>query len=625
MTNLKKLTKYFFILFVLSATNTIAQPSDDPADMNPNPFACNPTNNLCNYIKNNSFLKTCPNPADPYNTNENHPFWNCIAFWTYSHGTAQINKFLPQYASGVNHASMRANRTLLNGNTVSQGEGIAIGIKKLTANSVFKLSFKKRYQSPAAAYSPNLDNYYFVLLTCATFNSLRIYEENYTIPNIPTSGAQVIYVESNTTNTSWQTVEQYFTPNATYDVLWIFPKHNTGQNIEAWLEITQPEIIKTGSCETTAPPCSLSISPKGPIDYYYVGGEIPPIGVKLNSNLSSGNQWYKDGAIIPNATQQILTVIDPGNYSVKNGTCISNIVTVQTTPYSPPPGSSIGNFFLPVQSSAYYCFNSTESIKQFNLGPSATYTWNTNPNSMAFHYIDIIPSSYNIHSPNASVTIANLAPSGIVSAGENIAQGVADLNGQQKVLDYHFGLSPGPLSTMELCRNTTYNFFSDYYYNPFRLPGTTGFDSEFYDFGPNGTIVSPAIYSGQHSVTIPGNNPLSGPLQVVFTDNAYFSRYFYYSWGGCFKADIPVQIVCGRSSNEIALYPNPASDRININSEEIINSIEISGIMDPARKVQKFVNNKSAVINITGLAPGVYNCMIITNKGRYPKKLIIKR
>ncbi|HEX8037765.1 MAG TPA: T9SS type A sorting domain-containing protein, partial [Chryseosolibacter sp.] len=40
-------------------------------------------------------------------------------------------------------------------------------------------------------------------------------------------------------------------------------------------------------------------------------------GTTLSSNVQSGNQWYKDGEMIPNATDKILDVAESGTYSVE--------------------------------------------------------------------------------------------------------------------------------------------------------------------------------------------------------------------------------------------------------------------------------------------------------------------
>lgn len=364
------------------------------------------------------------------------------------------------------------------------------------------------------------------------------------------------------------------------------------------------------------------VTPGGPIDYYYMWEQGPMIGVKLSSNSLTGNQWYKNGVILPYETQQIITVHQPGNYTVMINGCSSNPVVVNTHPYG-PPNLPFSEHIMPVQSPGYYCFNSTDIIKQFDLGPSANYTWNTNPFGSSNPAIQIDPLSYNIHSPNASVIIGNFA-----NTNDPFVQATADLNGIQKVLDYFIVLSPNTELPAPRCRNTNYSVYANWNSSPWTLPGGTKFDYENYDFGANGVIVAPPVYAGLHQVTIPGNNPMSEPLQVRFSDNSYMKYHFYYSWGGCYKRDIPIQIVCGRSEDNItniAIYPNPATDKITLTSTDAINLIEISDLMNPTLKTIKTKGTKSITINVFDLKPGVYNCKIITDKGIENRKIIIRR
>jgi hypothetical protein len=71
--------------------------------------------------------------------------------------------------------------------------------------------------------------------------------------------------------------------------------------------------------------------------------------VTLTSSTATGNQWYKDGTIIPGATNQTYTASQSGNYTVKitSNSCVSNasaatVVTVNTIP-AQPTITQVGN------------------------------------------------------------------------------------------------------------------------------------------------------------------------------------------------------------------------------------------------------------------------------------------
>jgi hypothetical protein len=73
--------------------------------------------------------------------------------------------------------------------------------------------------------------------------------------------------------------------------------------------------------------------------------------------------------------------------------------------------------------------------------------------------------------------------------------------------------------------------------------------------------------------------------------------------------------------NSITLYPNPASESINISSENIIKYLEIYNPL--GQKVYQIeVNNKSKSININSLPKGIYIIGVNTEKGYINKKLI---
>ncbi|HQW83645.1 MAG TPA: T9SS type A sorting domain-containing protein [Ferruginibacter sp.] len=367
------------------------------------------------------------------------------------------------------------------------------------------------------------------------------------------------------------------------------------------------------------------INPIGPIDYYYFW-ESEWIGKQLTSSATSGNQWYRNNVAIPNAVTSTYNAKEAGNYYVKVETCTSNIVSIIGHPYyeSPP---QFGQHIIPVaQSPGYYCLNTSGPIKLFNLGSSANYTWNTNPYPWIPSSLTINPSTYNIHSPNASLTVGNIG-------GTFDIQGTANLSGEEKILDYHLLLTPQTTGeSRTVCANSINYFGAPAYYGT--LPGSTGFTYETYDFGPNGTIVSPALYAGFQVVTIPGNSPLSNNFGVQFSGNSYFKFDANYFWGGCYSEtpwNITVLTGCFDGGNNslkqspTTIYPNPATDQLSFISSDAIKEVEIFSVFNNLIFKIKGNNSKTLTSNIANLPPGLYNCRITTIKNVENQKLIIKR
>lgn len=80
------------------------------------------------------------------------------------------------------------------------------------------------------------------------------------------------------------------------------------------------------------------------------------------------------------------------------------------------------------------------------------------------------------------------------------------------------------------------------------------------------------------------------------------------------------------ASNEIIVYSNPKSETITIHSTDTINSITVYSI--DGRFIGKFTNpltNNQYTIPVNQLAVGIYNLIINTNQGNYPKKIIVRR
>jgi Secretion system C-terminal sorting domain len=388
---------------------------------------------------------------------------------------------------------------------------------------------------------------------------------------------------------------------------------------------------------TVCPPCPV-ITPSGPIDYYTpVDGA--PNGRLLSSNITTGNQWYFNNVAIPNANAQTYNIKNQwgytpgGDYYAMNNGCKSNIVHVDFKHYGygrygEENLNRLGAKIHPIQTSNYYCFNSTNNlIRQFDLGPSAYYVWNFPVTPIGgVPNITLTPGSYNPNSNQAQVNIG-----GSLGTIMPYVQGIANLNGREIIIDYYHILSHSIyISTnQQVCANAGQTITNFAISSLKTIPGGSGFDWEEYDFGPTGTIFS-GPGAGQRSVIIPGRSTPQA-LTVKFTGNSFVQKRFYYNWGGCYEEKYNVTLYNGcfagqvSGSLDVNIFPNPATNQLTITSTQSISYIEISNLMTPTLKKIKVNGTKSTTIDVLDLSPGVYNCKITTNKGVENQKLIIKR
>jgi hypothetical protein len=190
----------------------------------------------CNLLfVNNQFTVS---PGKPMLTN---PFPTMVQGWTSSHGTPQVNALGAPAASlqlpaGTNYASMWAS----GGN----GEGIVGNIPDAYPNGLnvgqpFILSFYRRVLADPRNPTPQLDRIRIVLLNCNDTLQFPGNAGNLT-PPIP-STAQVIYCE-NDAHIGVDRVVVQFTPNAQYNLIWIFPDQVSTPG-QAWLDIAFPQIF----------------------------------------------------------------------------------------------------------------------------------------------------------------------------------------------------------------------------------------------------------------------------------------------------------------------------------------------------------------------------------------------
>jgi len=78
-----------------------------------------------------------------------------------------------------------------------------------------------------------------------------------------------------------------------------------------------------------------------------------------------------------------------------------------------------------------------------------------------------------------------------------------------------------------------------------------------------------------------------------------------------------------RPEGTIMMYPNPATDQLNIKAEEVISSVSIYDISGSLVLSEK-CNNQNISISISQMASGIYIINIETKNNISRKKLIIR-
>ena len=72
------------------------------------------------------------------------------------------------------------------------------------------------------------------------------------------------------------------------------------------------------------------------------------------------------------------------------------------------------------------------------------------------------------------------------------------------------------------------------------------------------------------------------------------------------------------------IYPNPTKELINIESTELINSVEIVNIIGQSVMSINSIQKNEKSIDVSSLVPGVYNVVISTAKGNTIKRMVIE-
>lgn len=145
-----------------------------------------------------------------------------------------------------------------------------------------------------------------------------------------------------------------------------------------------------------------------------------------------------------------------------------------------------------------------------------------------------------------------------------------------------------------------------------------------------------------------GNGAIGTAIFVITTDNINgkdLSYYTSHTWisdiTAIDRAGNSIDINAGRDSaaigyeitgiNDIAwadkinLYPNPASNTLNINSPQVIvNTVAITNVLGEQLMLTNVSANKAS-INIEILQPGIYFTELNTDKGTFTKRLFVTR
>lgn len=137
----------------------------------------------------------------------------------------------------------------------------------------------------------------------------------------------------------------------------------------------------------------------------------------------------------------------------------------------------------------------------------------------------------------------------------------------------------------------------------------------------NGTIIfdSGTTYNNEFEISLPSNYVIDNCEIIAFIQRRSTGEIQQAN-----KIDLPLSTnIQNNTVKDITIYPNPANDIININSENQIQSIEILNISGQVVNYENISSNK-AEININNLSSGVYFVKIYTENSISTQKLIIE-
>ena len=291
---------------------------------------------------------------------------------------------------------------------------------------------------------------------------------------------------------------------------------------------------------------------------------------------------------------------------------------------------SIGND-LPTS----YLWTNGDTLQTFNASTSATYTVTvvnsigctstSEPIEIVENPNPIVTSGPDMYSStcNPTYVISGGSPVGGYYSGTGIQNGIfntsvgtgtynvkyfyTDSNGCIGSATTHMTVVPAPVSTL----NPFSNVCSDA--NQFQLAGGLPVGGTYSGAGIMNNVFNPAVGSGTYQIT------------YTFVDSM-----------GCNTSsvqNITVDICTGVlniiSDASIALYPNPADSKVNIdlNSDDKINSLELynsSGAIVYRKTNSEIKSLKHFEIDLSLISPGVYLLRLYSENGIINKKLMVE-
>lgn len=267
-------------------------------------------------------------------------------------------------------------------------------------------------------------------------------------------------------------------------------------------------------------------------------------------------------------TTQTVTVTTSGSYSVTvtDGACAASD-TIGVT-FNTPPVVNLGV-------DTVICSGETLVLNAAN--PGATYIWNTGDATQT-----IVVTDAGIYS--VTVNSGACSSSDTITVAETAAPVAAAISVVDNMPEFEFS-----------------------------APGTTGAATYAWDFG-DGTTASTEIAShtytanGVFTVTLVVTNDCGQTGSVTTTVNV---------------SGVGVGTVTGKVSN-VQVYPNPAKGLTVVEAKDAtIQSIEV--VDNLGRVIQRTQpNTGKTVIDLKGMAQGIYTLRIQTTKGNSTQKLVVK-
>ena len=126
---------------------------------------------------------------------------------------------------------------------------------------------------------------------------------------------------------------------------------------------------------------------------------------------------------------------------------------------------------------------------------------------------------------------------------------------------------------------------------------------------PDGRIVLAGALKSQAAV--PGLYDTVGSVSwlVVMNDSAH-------------DGNVGIPDLQQSLAQQVSVYPNPASDHINIQCGSL--NVEQVYLSDYSGRIIRNFPSQNRMLDITGIAPGMYLLKVVTDKGSVPKKILIQ-